>query len=243
MNKTVLVTGGAKGIGRQIVIDFAKLGYNVCINYNTSEMQAKQLVKELSNYNIITYKCDIKDRVKVDNMVDYVITNFGGIDILVNNAGIAQYKLFTDLTSDDMENMVNTSIIGTFNVTQSVLKKSMIKKNSGRIINISSIWGMVGASCEVAYSTVKAGIIGFTKSLAKELSMSNITVNSVAPGVIETDMIKGFNNDEITEIKNEIPQNRIGTVKDVSNCVLFLASDTSSYITGQVISPNGGIVM
>ncbi len=245
MNKTVLITGAAKGIGKQIAIDFAQEGYNVCINYNKSEKEANELMQGLTSkgYNVICYKCDVSDREEVNKMINHIISIFGSIDVLINNAGIAQYKLFTDITQSDLDNMIKISLVGMFNVTQEVLTQYMINKKSGKIINISSIWGQVGASCEVHYSMVKAGIIGFTKALAKELSLSNITVNAVAPGVIETDMINNFNENELIEICNEIPLNRIGKPEDVSGSVLFLASDKADYITGQVISPNGGMVV
>lgn len=245
MNKTVLVTGAAKGIGKQIVEDFLDAGYNVCLNYNTSELKAKEIQIEAlkTSKNLIIYKADVSNRVQVAEMVDYVIQCFGKIDVLVNNAGISKYDLFTDIKEDEFKEMIDTTIIGTFNTTQEVLKKSMLQNKSGSIINISSIWGITGASCEVHYSTVKAGIIGMTKALAKELGLSNIRVNAVAPGVIKTDMIKDFNEDELNELRKQIPLNKIGTSKDVSGVVKFLASDESKYITGQVISPNGGMVI
>lgn len=245
MKKTILVTGASRGIGREIANTFAKDNYNVCINYNNSVKEALELENNLKceGYSVIAFKCNVANRVEVDNMIDFVLANFGTIDVLVNNAGIADYKLFTDITEEDMKNMIDTSLMGTFNVTQSVLKKCMINQKAGTIINISSIWGMVGASCEVHYSMVKSGIIGFTKALAKELGLSNITVNAVAPGVIDTDMMKDFSAEEINSIKEEIPLNRIGNVEDVAGVVKFLASDSASYITGQVISPNGGMVV
>ena len=157
--------------------------------------------------------------------------------------GISEYKLFIDLTYDDVVRMLNTSIVGTFNVTQEVLKKSMIKEKNGKIINISSIWGISGASLEVNYSTAKAGIIGMTKALAKELAPSNITVNAVAPGAIYTDMLNDLTDEDIKNLENEIPLGRIGNTNDISGCVYFLASEDARYITGQVISPNGGFVI
>ena len=247
MNKTILITGAAKGIGAAIAKEFASLNtYNICINYNTSEKEAIELKKELEekyNVNVEIYKTDISNREEVDSMVDKILSKFSSIDVLVNNAGICEYKLFTDITLDDMNKMIDTSIIGNFNVTQSVLKKYMINQKQGNIINISSIWGMVGSSCEVNYSTSKAAIIGMSKALAKELSLSNIRVNVVAPGVIYTDMMKGFSDEELEMIKEDIPMNRIGETKDVAGVVKFLASDDAKYITGQVISPNGGYVM
>lgn len=245
MNKTVIITGAAKGIGRAIAKDFAYSGYNVCINYNTSEEQAKELCQELAKKgcSVIIYKADITNRQEVDKMVDYVIGTFGNIDVLINNAGISEYKLFMDITQEDMKKMVDVNILGTFNTTQSVLKKSMLTRKDGTIINISSIWGMVGASLEVAYSTTKAAIIGMSKALAKELAPSNITVNVVAPGAISTDMISSLSKDDLETLKGEIPLGKIGNVEDVAASVKFLASYEARYITGQVISPNGGLVI
>ena len=245
MNKTVLITGAAKGIGAEIARRFAKEGYNVCINYNTSYTKAKELLDELSKYKIqvLILKADITKREQVNKMIKEVLDNFGKIDVLVNNAGISEYKLFIDLTYDDVVRMLNTSIVGTFNVTQEVLKKSMIKEKNGKIINISSIWGISGASLEVNYSTAKAGIIGMTKALAKELAPSNITVNAVAPGAIYTDMLNDLTDEDIKNLENEIPLGRIGNTNDISGCVYFLASEDARYITGQVISPNGGCVI
>ncbi len=245
MNKTVIITGAAKGIGRAIAKDFAYSGYNVCINYNTSEEKAKELCQELAKdgCNVIIYKADVTNRQEVDKMVDYVIGTFGNIDVLINNAGISEYKLFTDITQEDMEKMVNVNILGVFNTTQSVLKKSMLSRKDGTIINISSIWGMVGASLEVAYSTTKAAIIGMSKALAKELAPSNITVNVVAPGAISTDMISSLSKEDLEVLKEEIPLGKIGNVEDVAASVKFLASYEARYITGQVISPNGGLVI
>ena len=245
MNKTVIITGAAKGIGRAIAKDFAYSGYNVCINYNTSEEKAKELCQELAKdgCSVIIYKADVTNRQEVDKMVDYVIGTFGNIDVLINNAGISEYKLFTDITQEDMEKMVNVNILGVFNTTQSVLKKSMLSRKDGTIINISSIWGMVGASLEVAYSTTKAAIIGMSKALAKELALSNITVNVVAPGAISTDMISSLSKEDLEVLKEEIPLGKIGNVEDVAASVKFLASYEARYITGQVISPNGGLVI
>ena len=245
MNKTVIITGAAKGIGRAIAKDFAYSGYNVCINYNTSEEKAKELCQELAKdgCNVIIYKADVTNRQEVDKMVDYVIGTFGNIDVLINNAGISEYKLFTDITQEDMEKMVNVNILGVFNTTQSVLKKSMLSRKDGTIINISSIWGMVGASLEVAYSTTKAAIIGMSKALAKELAPSNITVNVVAPGAISTDMLSTLSDEDMKVLKDEIPLGKIGAVEDVAASVKFLASYEARYITGQVISPNGGLVI
>ena len=245
MNKTVVITGAAKGIGRAIAKDFAYSGYNVCINYNKSEEEAKELRDELKKKgcSVIIHKADITNRKEVDSMMDKVLSVWGDINVLINNAGISEYKLFTDVTEEDMKHMLDVNILGTFNTTQSVLKKCMIKKKDGTIINISSIWGIVGASLEVNYSTSKAAMIGMSKALAKELAPSNITVNVVAPGAIYTDMIKDLSNSDIESLKQDIPLGKIGTVEDVASTVKFLASYEARYITGQVISPNGGLVI
>ena len=245
MNKTILITGGAKGIGRKIAEDFAALGYNVCINFNTSEKEANELKDKLASfgYSVMILKADISKVNEVNKMIDEIISSFGKIDVLVNNAGICNYDLFTSISDKDIHKIIDVNLIGTINVTKCVLNKSMIKNKLGNVINISSIWGITGASCEVMYSLTKAGIIGFTKALAKELAMSNIRVNAIAPGVIDTEMISNLNQNELNNLKEEIPIGRIGSVGDVSNTVMFLASDKSSYITGQVISPNGGMVI
>ena len=244
-SKTILVTGASRGIGRQIAKTLALEGYNVCINYNKSYEQAISLKDELAKNkcNIEIFKADIRNREEVDLMIENIIKIFGSIDVVINNAGISENKLFTDITEQDMKEMFNTTILGTFNVSQSALKKSMIKNHTGNIINITSIWGIVGASMEVNYSTMKAGIIGMTKALAKELAPSNIRVNAVAPGMIDTQMNSNLKKDEIDQFVSDIPLGRIGTTQDVANIVSFLASDKSEYITGQVISTNGGVVI
>lgn len=246
MKKTVLITGAAKGIGAQIARDFVKEGYNVLINYMSSNVEALNLKEELTKIggNVDIYQADISIREQVDKMIDFCISRFDTLDVLVNNSGICEYKLFTDLTYDDFKKMLDVNVIGNFNVTQAALKKYMLNKKDGVIINISSIWGIVGASLEVNYSTSKAAIIGMSKALAKELAPSNIRVNVVAPGAINTDMItKHLSKEDIDSFVAEIPLERLGNVEDVSGAVIFLASDKASYITGQVISPNGGIVI
>lgn len=245
LSKTVLVTGSSRGIGREIVKKLASEGYNVCINYNNSKEEAFKLKDELvlQGYNVDHFKADVSNREEVDQMIDFVIKRFGSIDIVVNNAGICEYKLFVDIVEDDIKKMFDTTILGTFNVTQSALKKYMIKNQSGNIINITSMWGLVGASCETNYSTMKSGINGLTKALAKELGPSNIRVNAIAPGMIKTDMNKNLNQDELNEFIETIPLGRIGKTEDVAELVSFLASNKSSYITGQIISTNGGVVI
>lgn len=223
---------------------FAKEGYNVLVNFNKSENGAKELYTILNekNFSVKLFKADISNREDVEDMVDYCIKEFGGLDVLVNNAGVSQDKLFTDITDEDWDNMMNINLKGSFYCSQVALKY-MISEKKGNIINISSIWGISGASCEVHYSITKAGIIGMTKALAKEVGPSNIRVNSIAPGVINTDMLSGYNEEDIDVLVEETPLMRLGTPEDIANCAIFLASDKSNFITGQVISPNGGFVI
>ena len=239
---TAIVTGGTRGIGKAIVKELAKKGINVVINYNTSKTQAEKLQEELKNkgYKVEIYKVDVSKREEVKELIEFTEKKFGNIDILVNNAGIDQFKLFTDITDEDWNNIIQTNLTSTFYTTQETVK-NMIKNKKGCIINISSIWGITGAACEVAYSVSKAGIDGLTKSLAKELGPSNIRVNSVAPGIIITDMNKNFTKKEIEEINNQIPMGRFGTPEEIAKCVNWLIEDT--YTTGQIISPNGGWVI
>lgn len=234
----ILVTGASRGIGREIAKKLAEKGNIVIANYNKSEEQAQNLQKE--NNNIDIYKADVSKRDEVKQMIEFVLGKYGKIDVLVNNAGISENKLFTDITDEDWQKVINTNLYSAFCVTQEVLP-NMINNKSGCIINISSIWGMVGASCEAVYSIAKAGIDAMTKSLAKELGPSNIRVNSIAPGIIDTDMNKNLTQEDIENIKNEIPLERIGKTIDISKCVEWLIEDT--YTTGQIISINGGWVI
>lgn len=242
MRKVVIITGASRGIGRQCAIDLS-YDYDVVINYNKSENEAKELLEIVKNNgsNAIMIRADVSDREQVDSMVDKVVSYYGRIDALINNAGIARQELFTDVKSEDMKKMTDINLGGVFNCTQAVLKE-MINKKQGRIINMSSVWGICGASCEVVYSATKAAVIGFTKALAKEVSLSGITVNAVAPGVIDTDMCN-FDEETIRELKEEIPLGRIGDTRDVSSVVRFLLSEGASYITGQVINVSGGFVI
>lgn len=244
--KTVIVTGGSRGIGKAIVYAFANAGYNVILNYNQSEQSAKNIVEDLKECKGIVemFKADVSRRDEVDAMIEYVNKEFGGIDVVVNNAGISHVGLFDETTEEEFRRVIDVNLMGVFNVTQSALKECMLSKKDGVIINISSIWGISGASCEVAYSASKAGVIGLTKGLAKELAPSNITVNAIAPGAIATDMIyKEYSEQEITDIEKDIPMGRLGTPIEIANLALYLASDNARYITGQVISPNGGMVI
>ena len=233
-----LITGASRGIGREITKRLALKGIKVIANYNKSEEQAQILQKE--NNNIEIYKADVSKRKEVHDMVKYILNKYGRIDILINNAGISENKMFTDVTDKDWNNIINTNLYSVFCVTQEVLT-NMIHNKKGCIINISSIWGMVGASCETVYSVAKAGVNGMTKSLAKELGPSNIRVNAIAPGIIDTDMNKNLTKEDIQNIQDEIPLEKIGKTIDIARCVEWLIQD--EYTTGQIISINGGWVI
>ena len=238
-NKVVVVTGGSRGIGAEIVKKLAGDNYRVILNYNKSENEAKKVKEDLqkNNINIEIFKADVSKREEVKELIDFVIKRFGKIDVLINNAGISQAKLFTDLTDEDWNNMIQTNLTSVFYCTQEAIK-NMISRKEGLIINISSIWGVTGSSCEVHYSVAKAGIDGMTKALAKEVGPSNIRVNSIAPGIIDTDMNKAYTDEEIKDIIEDIPLNKIGKKVDIARCVEWLIED--EYTTGQVISINGG---
>lgn len=238
-NKVVLVTGGSRGIGAAIVKLLSQEGYQVILNYNKSEdaaIEIKEYLKE-KNINIDIIKADVSNKEEVDSMVNEIIRKYHKIDVLINNAGISQEKLFLDTTREDWDDIINVNLNSVYNCTKAVLP-NMLERKSGCIINISSIWGVTGASCEVAYSTTKAAVNGFTKALAKEMGLSNIRINSIAPGIIDTDMNKNLNEQEINEIKEQIPLNKIGRPEDIAKCVRWLIED--EYTTGQVISINGG---
>ena len=244
MRKTALITGASRGIGRAAAELFAEHGYNVAINYRSSRAQAEELREALEKKGaaVLCVGADVSARAEVDEMINLTVSRFGGIDVLVNNAGIAQQKLFTDITQGDWNAMLNTNLGGAFNCCQAVLPH-MLHKKAGHIVNLSSIWGITGASCEVHYSAAKAAVIGLTKALAKELGPSNIQVNCVAPGVIDTDMLAGFTKEDLKALEDETPLMRLGTPRDVARAIYFLSSDESSFITGQVLSPNGGFVI
>ena len=242
MEQVALVTGASRGIGREIAKSLAKQNIKVIANYNNSEEKAIELKKELEAEGIVIdiVKADVSKREEIKHLVQYAIENYEKIDILINNAGIGEYKLFTDETDEDWNKVINTNLYSAFTVSQEVIP-NMIKNKNGCIINISSVWGMVGASMEVLYSVSKAGIDGLTKALAKELGPSNIRVNAIAPGIVDTDMCKNFTEEEIENIKEEIPLERIGKVEDISKCINWLIND--NYTTGQIISINGGWII
>lgn len=237
--KTVIVTGGSRGIGAAIVVELAKNNYNVVLNYNNSEEKAKKTQKELKEQgiNIEIFKADVSKREYVKKLVNFTIEKYNNIDILINNAGIDQIKPFMDITNEDWNKIIQTNLNSVFYCSQEVLR-NMIHNKKGCIINISSIWGITGASCEVAYSVSKAGIDGMTKALAKEMGLSNIRVNSIAPGIVDTDMNKELSFEELQELKNEIPLGRVAAPEEIVKSVKWLIDD--EYVTGQIISVNGG---
>lgn len=244
MAKTVLITGASRGIGAEIARQFALNGYNVAINYNKSENQALLLKHEITETGGTAeiFKADVSNHSEVVKMAEAVYSTFGFIDVLVNNAGIAQQILFTDITPEIWANMLNTNLTSVYNCCNAVLPK-MISEHKGNIINIASMWGETGGSCEVHYSAAKAGVIGLTKALAKEVGLSGIRVNCVSPGVVMTDMMSDFTEETLDCLKEETPLNKLGNSLDIANAVLFLADEKSSFITGQVLGVNGGILI
>ena len=232
--RTVLITGGSRGIGAVCVRKFARLGDKVYFFYRSNQEAAALLSAETGAVGI---QWDVSQKG-----VEEVFATLPPIDVLVNNAGIAHFSLFQDLSEEDWDRMIQTHLGGTFRCSKAALPR-MIAQKRGCIINISSMWGQVGASCEVAYSAAKAGIIGLTKALAKEVGPSGVRVNCVAPGVIATDMNAALTEDTLLELAEETPLGRIGTPEEVANSVVWLASDEASFITGQVLSPNGGLIV
>ncbi len=236
--KTVLITGASRGIGAATARVFAENGYRVVINYKSSKQKAEALAEEIGGIAICA---DVADSKQVSAMIEEIRQKVGGVDILVNNAGFAQFSMFDALTDEQWQSMMNVTLSGAFYCIRGVLP-NMIHKKSGAIINISSIWGICGSACEVAYSAAKAGLIGMTKALAKEVGPSGITVNCVAPGMIDTEMNQTLDSNTIAELCSETPLGRMGTPEDIAKTILFLAED-GHFITGQVISPNGGLVI
>ena len=237
--KTVLITGASRGIGAAAAQLFANRGYRVAVNYHRSRREAEALAGELGG---IAVQADVSDPAQVQKMVDNVLEKFCQLDILVCNAGIAQQKLFGDLTDADWRHMFGVNVDGMFYTIRAVLPH-FIHNKAGRIITVSSMWGQVGGSCEVAYSASKAAVIGLTRALAKELGPSGITVNCVAPGVIATEMNAHLDASALEALREETPLGAIGTPRDAAESICFLASEAAQFITGQVIAPNGGLVI
>ena len=244
MSKVALITGGTRGIGRQIAVTLAKEGYDIAVNYITLNDEVENTKKEVEKAGVkcITVCGDVSKFDDSENMVKEVVNEFGRIDVLVNNAGITKDMLIMRMKREDFESVIDVNLVGTFNVTKNVVPY-MMKQRDGRIINLSSVVGISGNAGQTNYSASKAGIIGFTKSLAKEVGSRNILVNAVAPGFIATRMTDVLKDEVKEEISKTIPLKRMGTPQDVANVVKFLTSEDSSYITGQVINIDGGMLM
>lgn len=242
MSKVIIITGASRGIGRETAKLLARNGHTVIANYNKSAEKAKELQEELKkeNINIDIYKADVSKREECKALVEYAIEKYKHIDVLVNNAGISLWGQFTDLTDAEIEEIIRTNLYSAIAMSQEV-SKHMIHEKQGCIINMSSIWGMVGASCEVAYSVTKAGIDGLTKALAKELGPSNIRVNSIAPGAIETEMNSRLTKEEKAVLEMETPLGKLGKPIDIAKTINWLIED--EFTTGQIISPNGGWII
>ncbi len=239
MNKTALITGASRGIGAAIALQLAKDGFTVFVNYNSSKDSAEKIAAQANGFAI---KADVSDAEQVNEMLEIITKQTGGVDVLVNKAGVSVKGLFNNNTSKQEEKLWGINVQGVFNCTKAVLPH-MINQKCGKIINISSMWGQVGASCEVHYSASKAAVIGFTKALAQELGPSGINVNCIAPGVIMTDMNKEHSQETMEILKDETPLGKIGIPEDIAHATAFLASDKSDFITGQVLGVNGGFVI
>lgn len=237
--KTVLITGGSRGIGRAMVQLFSEKGYSVAFTYKSSETEAKSLAEATG---AICIKADSAIESEVLSAVKLAEESLGHIDCLINNAGVSSFSLFTDLTLEDWNRCLSVNLTGAFLYSKAVIP-SMVSRKQGRIINITSMWGLVGSSCEVHYSTAKAGLIGMTKALAKELGPSGITVNAIAPGVIETEMNKSLSEDDKAALCDETPLMRMGRPCEIAEAALFLASEGASFITGEVMNVSGGFIM
>ena len=243
MDKVAMITGATRGIGKQIALTLANEGYNIVLNYRTENDELKQLKNEIENKKVkcLTVQGDVTNFEDCKQMIESAIKEFGKVDVLVNNAGITKDMLLARMKEEDFKQVIDVNLVGTFNMTKNVISY-MMKARNGRIINISSVVGIAGNAGQTNYSASKAGIIGFTKSLAKEVASRNILVNAVAPGFIETNMTEVLKQEVKDEIAKNIPLKRMGTPQDVANVVKFLASEDSSYSTGQVISVDGGMI-
>ncbi len=243
MDKVAMITGATRGIGKQIALTLANEGYNIVLNYRTENDELKQLKNEIESKNVkcLAVQGDVTNFEDCKQMIESTIEEFGKIDVLVNNAGITKDMLLARMKEEDFKQVIDVNLVGTFNMTKNVISY-MMKARNGKIINISSVVGIAGNAGQTNYSASKAGIIGFTKSLAKEVASRNILVNAVAPGFIETNMTDVLKQEVKDEIAKNIPLKRMGTPQDVANVVKFLASEDSSYITGQVISVDGGMI-
>ena len=242
-NLNVIITGGSRGIGKGIAMAFAKKGANIAFTYSSSSSSASNLEKQLNSFGIKarSYKSDASSYNESIDLVNKISTDFDSIDVLINNAGITKDNLLMRISEEDFDDVINVNLKSVFNMTKAVQKK-MLKQRKGSIINMSSVVGVKGNAGQSNYAASKAGIIGFSKSIALELGSRNIRTNVIAPGFIETEMTKKLSEETIKQWRNGIPLKRGGTVEDVANLCLFLASDSSSYITGQVINVDGGML-
>ena len=244
MNKTAVITGASKGIGAATAILFAQRGYNVVLNYNNSFESASILTRSLTQngLSVTAIKANVANRLEVELLIKEAIYKYGSVDVLVNNAGVAQQGLITDIDEYDTDRIFDINLKGVYNCCRAVTP-IMVEQKAGKIINVSSMWGQVGASCEVAYSAAKAGVIGLTKALAKELAPSGITVNAVAPGLIETGMNSNISVEDLNAFVEDIPLGRMGSADEIAEAIYFLASENADYITGQILGVNGGYVV
>ena len=242
--KIALVTGASRGIGREIALTLAEYGATVIVNYNGSKEKAEEVVEAIKSNGgtAESYQCSVADEAACKTMVDEMLAKYGRIDILVNNAGITKDNLVMKISGEDFDTVINTNLKGTFN-TIKAMYRAFLKQRGGRIINLSSVSGVLGNAGQANYSASKAGLIGLTKSVARELASRGICVNAVAPGFIDTDMTKALSDDAKAGLNGMIPMGKMGSTKDVANLVLFLAGNNSDYITGQVISVDGGMAM
>ncbi|MBI5408532.1 MAG: 3-oxoacyl-[acyl-carrier-protein] reductase [Nitrospirae bacterium] len=241
-NKTVIISGASRGIGRAIAVELAGAGANVSFNFLKNNKEAADLEKEIINLGVKvkSFQVDVKNYDAVKSWVEDTKELFGGIDIVINNAGIIKDKALALMEPDDWQEVINTNLEGTFNLTRATIV-SLIKQRSGVVVNIASVSGITGMSRQTNYSASKAGIIGFTKALAKEVAAYNIRVNAVAPGFIETDMLKNFTDEYKNQIKKQVPLNRLGRPEEISKMVKFLVGDDAGYITGQTFVVDGGL--
>ena len=244
MRKIALITGGSRGIGAACVRAFAEDGYAVAFLYNNSRDKAETLVQSLQveGRDVSAYQCDVSDPAQVQAVIADILRTYRRVDALVNCAGIAHIGLFTDMTEDEWDHLFAVNVRSAFSVTRAVLP-GMISAQKGSIVNVSSMWGEVGASCEVAYSATKAALIGMTKALAKEVGPSGVRVNCVTPGVIDTDMNAQLTEDDRAALSDETPLGRIGEAAEVAQTILFLCSEGASFITGQIVGVSGGLVI
>lgn len=243
-NKSVVITGASRGIGRACAVAFARCGYNVLIGYNQNKAAAEETLAAVLSFGVkgVIFAADISKQDEARRLISKAMYEFGRIDVLVNNAGIARAMLMTDVAEKDFYDLFSVNVAGAYFVSQAVIPE-MINAGGGKIINISSMWGQVGASMETLYSATKSAVIGLTKAMAKELAPSKITVNCVCPGVIDTDMNSCYDEKTMEDLRRRTPLERIGTAEDIAGSVLFLSSDNADFITGEVLSVNGGFVI